>query len=137
MMRTMRLVLALGFAAASCSSEPSNPADLIAGTYTLRTINGQVLPFVWVENDPQNRVSFSAGTLTLKSDGTFSDLTTFTVLVDGQPQDQPLDATGTWTLAGTTLTLVPDGAETYTMTWDNNDRLTQMFDNLVLLYQKQ
>ncbi len=136
MTRTIGVLLAFGLATGACSSEPSNPLAQVAGTYALRTINGQLLPYVWESTDPQNQVSFASGTVTLNEDGSFTDQTTFTVLVDGQSQDQPLDASGTWTLTGKTVTLVPDNGESYTFTWDGESRLSQMFDTLVLLYQK-
>jgi hypothetical protein len=139
-MRVPRLVaatvLAGGLASLACSG-PTDPNQAIAGTYHLSSINGQNLPYVWVSQDPNNQISFASGTLTLNADGTFVDETVFTVLVDGQPQSQQLVAAGNWLLQGPTLTLTPtDGAPPYSMQWNGTDRLTQNFDQLILVYLK-
>jgi hypothetical protein len=139
-MRVTRLVaatvLAGGLASPACSG-PTDPNQAIAGTYHLSSINGQSLPYVWVSQDPGNQISFASGTLTLRPDGTFADETVFTVLVDGTPQSQTLAAGGNWLLQGQTLTLTPaDGAPSYSMQWNGTDRLTQNFDQLILVYLK-
>lgn len=123
--------------AAACSSTPVDPSQAIAGTWTLSTINGQTLPFVWQSQDANNNVSFVAGTLTLQADRTFTDHTDFSVKVDGVPQAQPLESSGTWLLVGDTLTLSPAEAPQYTMMWNRSDRLIQSFDQLMLLYRKE
>jgi hypothetical protein len=122
---------------AACSSGPVDPSDAIAGTWSLSTINGQTLPFVWQSQDENNSVSFASGTLTLRADKTYTDHTDFSVKVDGASQTQPLESSGTWTLVDNTLTLTPAEAPPYSMTWDGSDRLSQNFDQLMLLYHKE
>lgn len=136
----MKRMLAIGCLAllgAACSSGPIDPSEAIAGTWELSTINGQTLPFVWQTQDANNSVSFASGTLTLRSDGTFTDHTEFSVKVDGTNQSQPLESSGTWKISADTLTLTPTEAPEYTMTWNGSDRLSQAFDQLMLLYHKE
>ncbi len=121
----------------SCSSGPVDPSQAIAGTWSLSTINGQTLPFVWQSQDENNSVSFASGTLTLRADRTYTDHTDFSVKVDGTAQSQPLESSGTWSLSGSILTLTPTESPPYSMTWNGSDRLTQDFDQLMLLYHKE
>ena len=137
MKRTLAAILGIALAASSCSSGPTDPSAAIAGTWSLSTINGQTLPFIWQSQDADNNVSFAAGTLTLRTDGTFTDHTDFSVKVDGTAQSQPLETSGNWSLTGNTLTLTPTESPEYTMVWNQSDRLTQSFDQLMLLYHKE
>jgi hypothetical protein len=120
----------------ACSSTPADPSEAIAGTWSLSTVSGQTLPVVWQSQDANNSISFAAGTLTLRADRTFTDHTDFSVKVDGVSQNQPLELSGTWVFTESTLTLTPAEAPQYTMTWNGSDRLTQTFDQLMLLYRK-
>jgi hypothetical protein len=140
-MRVARLIPAVlliaGGISAGCSPGTTDPTEAIAGAYHLSSINGMSLPYVWVFQDPDNQISFASGTLTLHADRTFVDETTFSLLIDGEAQSQQLVAGGNWALAGNTLNLTPtDGAPPYSMEWNGKDRLTQTFDQLVLLYLK-
>lgn len=137
MKRILAAAVGLVILGTACSSEPTDPSEAITGTWSLSTINGQTLPFIWQSQDANNNVSFVAGTLTLRSDGTFTDHTDFSVKVDGTPQTQPLETSGNWSLAGNTLTLTPAELPQYTMTWNESDRLTQSFEELMLLYHKE
>ena len=137
MKHVFRTALAIALVTSSCSSGPTDPSEAIAGTWALSTINGQTLPFVWQAQDANNSVSFASGTLTLRTDGTFTDHTDFSVKVDGTDQSQPLESSGTWKISADTLTLTPLEAPEYTMTWNGSDRLSQTFDQLMLLYHKE
>ena len=50
----------------------------------------------------------------------------------------PTDATaGTWSLNGSTILFSPtDGSASYNMTWNGQDRLTQIFQGFTLVYER-
>jgi hypothetical protein len=84
---------ALGFACADTITSPGS----VAGAYTLRTIDQQLLPEVVDGNE------IRGATLVLSANGTFTFNETFSATPGGQTQTF-LD-NGTYTLNGTQLTL--------------------------------
>jgi hypothetical protein len=66
------VMLALASTLAGCSMDSTGPDGPVAGTYTLRTINGQYLPVTL----PSGRRLIS-DQLTLYTDGTYEDVSTY------------------------------------------------------------
>ena len=122
---------------AACGDDSTAPDDEdVAGVYTLLSINGQQLPAV-VQQQGSDRAEITQGSITLNQNGTFTDVVQVRFTISGQVSSQTETATGNWTLNGTTVTLnptSPQGSTSYTMTWDGNDRLTQLFEGFTLVY---
>jgi hypothetical protein len=65
-------MLALAGTLAACSTDSTGPNGSVTGTYTLRRINGQTLPYTF----PSGRQLIS-DRLTLYSDGTYEDVSQY------------------------------------------------------------
>ncbi len=140
-MRAVRLLIGLAAglgtgATAACSDSTGPNPDALAGAYQLTSINGQPLPFLWLFEDADNQVSFVSGIVTLNADLSFVDETEFSVTEDGQTRTDQLVASGAWSLEENIVTFSAEGGETYTMTWNGSNRLTQNFQGLILVYER-
>ena len=71
MMRRL-VMLALAGTLAACSADSTGPSGSVTGTYTLRRINGQTLPYTL----PSGRQLIS-DRLTLYTDGTYEDVSQY------------------------------------------------------------
>lgn len=104
--RFLRLALTLaltGIVAAGCD-DSSGPGDDIDGNYSLRTINGAVLPFVLLQIDTQFKAEVTSGQLELRNDGTFNETLTFRVTEDGDTRTETDVTSGTWSQFGNQIT---------------------------------
>ena len=128
----------LAVSLAACSGDPTGPdLDDLAGEYILFTINGQTLPVI-VDQVGNDIVEVSQGSVTLQTSGTFDDVTQLRITESGVVSTQVDVAQGTWEAVGSTVTFRPsDNSGTYTMTWDGNLRLTQIFQGFTLVYEKE
>ena len=59
-------------AAAACSSDSTGPNGSVAGTYSLRTIDGQPLPYTF-----SSGLRLMSDQITLFSDGTYEDVSRY------------------------------------------------------------
>lgn len=121
----------------ACSSDAAGPdLDALVGQYALISIDGQPLPVI-VDQQGEDIAEVTVGTVTLDGDGTFGDVTELRITESGVVTTE-VDATeGTWTLVGTTVTFSPsDQSGNYTMTWNGQDRLTQLFQGFTLVYER-
>jgi hypothetical protein len=97
-------MLALTFLAAlaGCGSDSTapNPQNAsIAGAWHLQTVNGQALPFVIQSG--ATKISITADQVTVTDGGTWSQTSTFSVVVNGgAPQQQVTNDGGTWARSG-------------------------------------
>jgi hypothetical protein len=139
----MRRLLAIVLAATltACGGDSTSPAPSIAGTWSLKTINGAALPFVIVASgtDKQELVS-DVFTVTANdaSSGAFTQLTTVRFTQNGQVTTQTFPDAGTYTLNGTAVTFRfnSDGS-VGTGSWSGNTiTVTDTEDGLALVYQR-
>jgi hypothetical protein len=100
--RAARPVLAAAVALGAACTEPTGPAERLAGTYAMTTYNGQPLP---AAATPGSYYRVIAATLTLSADGTYARQ-----FVDGDTDGGgPYPGgiyTGTWTFDRRSATLV-------------------------------
>lgn len=76
MRRLLTLVgLALTLTASACDGNSTGPNGSVVGTYRLRTINGQSLPFTF--GSGASAVTVVAEQTTLNADGSYVDITRF------------------------------------------------------------
>ena len=113
----------------------TDPLGDPTGVYTLRTINGQALPFLYSQIGA-DMVEFMDGTVTLNADRTFIDATTFRVTEQGVVTTEVDQADGTWSLSGGTVRFLLADGSSYSMIWNSTDTLTQIFDTFTLVYRK-
>ncbi len=106
-LRSLTLV-ALPLALAACGDE-TGPGDIAAGTYTLRTINGEAPPTI-IHMEQQDGPTFAArinsGRIAL-DDGAYDAELVFDILVDGDVflAGQKAEDAGTYRVSGDRVTL--------------------------------
>jgi len=71
-MRRLVMLALAGTMLAACSSDSTGPNGSVAGTYTLRTIDGQPLPYTF-----SGGLRLMSDELTLMSDGTYEDVSRY------------------------------------------------------------
>lgn len=93
---------------AACGSDATSPppVDLsIVGTYTLRTVNGSNLPFVFIQSG-QSSFSVVDDKITIADGGTWSENGTARTTTNGVVTNDVYADNGTWIRSGTSLVLV-------------------------------
>lgn len=126
------LVVAL----AACSDATGPDSDNLVGSYDLITVDGASLPVI-VDQIGEDKAEITMGTVTLDEDGTFGDVTELRITEAGVVTTEVVSTQGTWTVSGSTVTFVPnDGSGNYSMTWDGQLRLTQLFQGFTLVYEQ-
>ena len=140
MARLLRNTLRAGVIAvalAACSDSTGPDTDDLVGSYDLITIDGASLPVI-VDQIGEDKAEITMGTVTLDEDGTFGDVTELRITEGGVVTTEVQSTQGTWTVSGSTVTFVPnDGSGNYTMTWNGQLRLTQLFQGFTLVYDKE
>ena len=127
----------IAVALAGCSDSTGPDTDDLVGTYDLISIDGASLPVI-VEQIGEDKAEITMGTVTLDEDGTFGDVTGLRITEGGVVTTEVASTQGTWTVSGSTVTFVPnDGSGNYTMTWNGQLRLTQLFQGFTLVYDKE
>jgi hypothetical protein len=97
-------VLATTLTAAGCS-DSTNPANSLAGTYTLRTVNNNQVP-VTVIASPGYSLEVLSGGIVLDVQGNYSGTITYRETDNGVPTTYNDTILGYWSLSGNQLTLV-------------------------------
>jgi hypothetical protein len=72
MRRLVLFALASTLALAACSTDSTGPNGSVSGTYTLRTINGQSLPYTF-----SSGLRLTSDQLTMNRDGTYEDVSRY------------------------------------------------------------
>ena len=132
-MRPAALTVALAVGLLAGCGNPTGP-EAIAGNYTLRTINGQDLPFTIEAALLDGKIELAAGSLRINSDNTFSLSLTLATTEGGTTTSETETTTGSYTLNETAITLTSDG-ETVTGSITGNT-LTLIDEGLTFVYQK-
>jgi hypothetical protein len=128
---------AIAVALAACSDSTGPDTDDLVGSYDLITIDGASLPVI-VDQIGEDKAEITMGTVTLDPDGTFGDATELRITEGGVVTTEVQSTQGTWTVSGSTVSFVPnDGSGNYSMTWNGQLRLTQVFQGFTLVYEKE
>jgi hypothetical protein len=112
------------------------PAPTVVGTYTLRTINDKPLP-VTTSTIGTATEQLTSDTLALKTDGTLRRVTVYTTTdpsSSSSPTVDPVLAGGTYTVTGTTITVVA-GSNTIVGTYSGGT-LTLNEASTIYVYQR-
>lgn len=136
-------VLAILVAGLTACGDSSGPDDggIVAGTYTLRTINGSGLPFVLAQIGTEFKFEIVSDVFTLKEDNTFTDVATVRFTEEGTVTTETNTYTGTYTTTGSTVRLTDTTGETLTSTFSAGNTLTMNLGNaesgpLTFVYRK-
>jgi hypothetical protein len=137
-LRNLAAAFTLATAAIACGGDDSTgPSTSIAGTYTLRTVNGGNLPYTLIQIG-QDKLEIIAGAISLNADNTFSDRITIRTTEGGIPDEEEFIAVGTYTVNGNTVTLTESGSgDRYSLAHSGNT-LTQIEDefDVTFVYRK-
>ena len=130
----------LGFGAlvtlAACASDSSTntgPAS-VAGTYTLRTINGSPLPYTLFDFGG-DKYEITAGAITLGAGGTWTQSGADRMTEGASVVTSTFTATGTYTLAGNVITLVSPGTGIVSGSVDSG-RMSLTQDGVIEVFTK-
>ena len=102
-MRRLIALLALATVAACGSDTSTNPAnDKVEGSYSLRTVNGQPLPFTVQANGVTAVIT--SDVMTIAEGGSWTEVTAYRKSANGQTTNEVDADSGTWTRVGDTMT---------------------------------
>ena len=90
----------------------TGPAETIHGTYTLKTVNGAVLPWLAFQAGA-DRYEIASGSVVLNEDGTFEDVTIYTVTEGGVTHSETERYEGTFAASTLGALLRPDQGQPY------------------------
>jgi len=124
----------LTLAAGACGGDDDStgPNGSIAGTYTLRTVNGSPPPITLLEFQDY-KVEVTAASVVMNANNTFSATSTFRETDAGEVTTSNSVCTGTYAVSGSTVTFTEpestneDCGGSYTGTWSNGNTLTVAF----------
>lgn len=134
MRRYLTLIAVLFLSVLSACSDSTGPSGSIAGSYTLRTINGAPLPYVEYE-EPGYREELTAETLQLNESGTFSLQSSYRETDGGIVRNYTEVESGTYTREGTAVTFRFDAGGTATGSLADN-KIIIGIQGFSLVYQK-
>ena len=123
MMRRL-VMLALASTLAACSTDSTGPSGSITGTYTLRTIDGQPLPYTF-----SSGLRLTSDQITLRTDGTYEDVSRYsdgTSFIDD----------GDYTSYNGAVTFYSSSGDTYQGSI-SRDVLTQILNGYTQVFQRQ
>lgn len=107
------LAAALALACGDGSTDPT--IDSLAGTFTLREMNGKDLPFTYYQGISTFRVL--GNTITVTDGATWSEHGTYELTLNGTTSNQANTDQGTWVRHGSTVTFLSGNDLAYTGTF--------------------
>ena len=121
----------------ACVNDATSPNNDRLGRYTLRTINGSVVPALVFESTSA-RLEFLSGALRLNRDLSYTDSTDLMVTpLKGGDIRRVVDVSaGTYRFAGDTVFFDSTRGEHYFMVFQIAGSLTQELAGAVLIYRK-
>ena len=133
--RTRWLLLSIGALGVGCGGgDSTGPDDSVAGTYSLRTVNGSNLPFIVLQVGA-DKLELTADVLTLTDAGSFTQITTFRVTEGGQVTTSTVADAGSYTRTGTAISATFNSGGTATGTISGGT-ITVAQDGFSYVYRK-
>ena len=123
MMRRL-VMLALAGTLAACSTDSTGPNGSVTGTYSLRTIDGQQLPYTFPSG-----LRLTSDLITLRTDGSYEDVSRYS---DGSSFVDD----GDYTSYNGAVTFYSSSGDTYQGSISGNV-LTQIINGYTQVFQRQ
>ena len=123
MMRRL-VMLALAGTLAACSTDSTGPNGSVTGTYTLRTIDGQQLPYTF-----SSGLRLTSDQIVLRTDGSYEDVSLYS---DGSSYVDE----GDYTSYNGAITFYSTTGDTYQGSVSGNV-LTQILNGYTQVFQRQ
>ena len=128
-------ILSLG----ACTDTPlSAPSAEAAGTYTLKSVGGSALPFVYLETLGW-KDEIVSGTVELRADGGYRDESVYRRTREGVTTTQRVTLTGSWSRRDDLIRFLPTGevgsGRPYAMRFDGT-RLTLFEVGLTSVFER-
>ena len=135
-MRRLLVSLALAAATLGCGSEPTvtPPISEVVGSYSLASVNGAALPFVWAQNGA-DKAEVIDDVITLRENGTWSEIWHDRYTEGGVVTIEESVDEGAFTRVGNRLTLTStDGG--FVIADLSTDRITMSGQGFTLIYSR-
>ena len=110
--RGVALLLASSLPGAGCGGLTTN-TELTAGVYDLVSVNNSPPPVVLQFIDEANQVVLESGSVSIVTDGSFTDATTYRITELGLERSETDLIAGAWSFSGNRITFDPDGMRAY------------------------
>lgn len=109
---------------AACG-DSTGPRTTVAGTWTLQTVNGTKLPYLFpnvVNQDDANKLELSGAVLTIEPGGSLTRDRMVRITLNGQVSSESEMVAGTYTISGSAVTVSYDldGRPAVNGSWSGN-----------------
>ncbi|MBA3889586.1 MAG: hypothetical protein H0X64_03570 [Gemmatimonadaceae bacterium] len=132
-MRKLITIVLLAFAAACGDS--TGPDSSYLGTYALRSVDGQPVPFtIFASGDDYVRVT--GGSLIFDSGDSFTTSLDLSYRFDGTVENESEWTGGTFKRAGNKFTMTDAEGDSYVATYDGSSTMTINADGVVFVFRK-
>ena len=118
-----------------CLGEGVTGSSTITGDYTLRTINGSPLPYT-ISGSGANRTEIVRDVITLYQGGTYARSRDSRVTVNGQTTTESSAEAGSYSLFGTSVTLVNGADGQTTLATINANTMTIVKSGMTAVFTK-
>lgn len=101
--------------ATACSDLTGNNARA-DGVYFLQRVNGNPVPYSYVDNNTSNTLTVMSDDYSLNSDGSYSDQQLYTEYTGTQTLNRSYSESGTWTQSNNVVSFYPSQSSTNNLT---------------------
>jgi hypothetical protein len=120
--------------AAACGGDSTGPGASPVGSYSLRTLNGQIGPWT-ISQTATQRIEWLSSTVTLNGDGTYSENTQLRTQTSSSTTTSTVAALGTYIVNGNAVTTTTTSGGRLTYAWSGNT-LTATVTGAVAVFQR-
>jgi hypothetical protein len=108
--RSVAILLGMLGLVACNDTDPAFAPSALTSPYVLQTINDVAIPAVVIDSGvPSLRLDALSGTITIRADNTFTDVTTFRQTLSGVVSTRTVNCGGTYTAVGNVFQFVEAG----------------------------
>ncbi|HEX6575185.1 MAG TPA: hypothetical protein VF042_09440 [Gemmatimonadaceae bacterium] len=130
-----RILIAAAIAmSAGCDSGVVG-ASATTGVYTLKTVNGESLPFT-ISGSGANKTEIVDDKFTLYEGNTYAEQGTMRVTVNGTPSTTAISETGSYGTLGTSMTFTNSAGTRQRVAVGTGDKITFVENGMTLIFRK-
>jgi len=118
-------------------SDSTGPAPNVEGTWTLQTVNGDVLPFTFDVEPPSYTAEVTNDVVEINADGTYTETSSIRETDAGTVSEHDQVGTGTWSQRRRSLDLTDSNGLTVTGTVNETQNTLTINAGLNLVYSRQ